>query len=405
MVKYIREGELVTGALSDLKILDFTTLLPGPYATLMLADMGAEVISISKRGKPDIVAEFPPFIAGTDISANQAWLGRNKKQLHLNLKSTKAVDIIKKLVLEYDIIIEQFRPGVMDKLGLGYKELNEINKKLIYCSISGYGQNGPLALRVGHDINYLARSGNMAASGRLNVGPVLTNMQVADISSGSLHAVVAILAAVNFRKNSGKGQYIDVSMLDGLIPLNAMDGAAFLLTGEEPQMEGQRLNGGSIYDFYETKDGRYLSVGSLEPQFFEQLCKCIGKEEFINIEISSENIAQIKSELKAIFLQKASDEWQQVFKDHDVCVEPVLSLNEALISDEHIKSRNMIVDLPLNSDRSKAIKQLGSPIKMTESPVEYKHIGFQRGHHTDEILSELGYSQEQILNFRNSNTI
>lgn len=225
------------GALEGLKILDFSTLLPGPFATTMLADLGAEVLKISGPGKPDIVLDYPPFIEGTDVSANQAWLGRNKKTMLLNLKKPEAVDIVKKLIMEYDIVMEQFRPGVMEKLGLGYEALAEINPHLIYCSLTGYGQTGPLSHRAGHDINYLARSGNMAQAGRTETGPVLTNMQVADVAVGSMNSVIGILAAVQYRNRTGKGQRVDIAMLDGLIPFNGMDGTAFLADGKVPKRE------------------------------------------------------------------------------------------------------------------------------------------------------------------------
>ena len=160
------------GALESLKILDFSTLLPGPYASLVLADLGAEVLKISAPGKPDIVADYPPFIEGTELSANQAWLGRNKKNMFLDLKKPKSLEIVKKLILEYDIVLEQFRPGVMERLGLGYEDLKKVNPGLIYCSLTGYGHSGPMKMRAGHDINYLARSGNMAYSGKKETGPV-----------------------------------------------------------------------------------------------------------------------------------------------------------------------------------------------------------------------------------------
>ena len=267
------------GALEGLKILDFSTLLPGPFATTMLADLGAEVLKISGPGKPDIVLDYPPFVEGTTVSANQAWLGRNKKTMLLNLKKPEAIGIVKRLIMEYDIVMEQFRPGVMEKLGLGYETLAEINPRLIYCSLTGYGQTGPLNHRAGHDINYLARSGNMAQAGRTETGPVLTNMQVADVAVGSMNSVIGILSAVQYRNRTGRGQRVDIAMLDGLIPFNGMDGTAFLAAGKVPKREGERLNGGCMYDFYETKDGQYLSVGALEPKFWAEFCRCIGRED------------------------------------------------------------------------------------------------------------------------------
>ena len=384
------------GSLDSLKILDFSTLLPGPYATLMLADMGAEVIKISSKSKPDLVSDFPPFVGDSKLSANQAWLGRNKKTMFLNLKNPEAVSVVKKLVLEYDVIMEQFRPGVMEKLGLGYAALREINPRLIYCSLTGYGQNGPLRDSAGHDINYLARSGNMSYSGRAATGPVLTNMQIADLAVGSLNSVVGILAAVVYRNATGKGQYVDVAMCDGLIPFIAMDGTAFLATGKEPEREGRRLNGGSMYDFYETKDGRYLSVGCLEPQFWRNFCICIERPQYIEGSIWPENLREVKNDVISVMKSRTLHEWREIFKGKDVCVEPVLSLSEALLEDEHIKARKMVADVTLPLTGGETVKQLGSPMKLSECPVEYKHGGYPVGYHTAEIMKRLGYSEDEI---------
>lgn len=384
------------GALSNLKVLDFSTLLPGPYASLVLADLGAEVLKVSSKTKPDIVADYPPFVEGTDISANQAWLGRNKKNIFLNLKKPEAVEVVKKLIMEYDIVLEQFRPGVMEKLGLGYETLREINPRLIYCSLTGYGQTGPLRRQAGHDINYLARSGNMAHAGRKSTGPVLTNMQIADVAVGSMNSVIGILAAVNCRHMTGKGQFVDISMYDGMIPFNAMDGTAFLASGKEPKREGERLNGGCIYDFYETKDGEYLSVGCLEPKFWAIFCQCIERPEYIEKTVWPEEIDEVKEDIRQILKSRTREEWMEIFQGKDVCVEPVLSLKEALLTDEHVKARQMVVDVKVPVGEGKVVKQLGSPIKLSDSPVEYRHGGYPLGYHTGEILKSLGYSEKEI---------
>lgn len=386
------------GALNGLKILDFSTLLPGPYATLMLGDLGAEIIKISSPDKPDIVADYPPYIEGTDITANQAWLGRNKKNLFLNLKTEKAVEIIKKLITEYDIIVEQFRPGVMERLGLGYETLKEINPRLIYCSLTGYGQTGPMKNNAGHDINYLARSGNMNYSGRKSTGPVLTNMQIADIGVGSLYSVIGILSAVHYREVTGKGQYVDVSMFDGLIPFNAMEGAGFLINGKEPEREGTRLNGGSAYDFYETKDNRYISVGSLEPKFWKNFCECIELPELVSQTVMPENVSALKETVRKRILEKTLKEWTDIFEGKDVCVEPVLTMKEALTEDEHVKERKLVVDVELPDSNGKTVKQMGMPLKLSECPVEYVKTGYPLGYHTNSILADLGYSSAEIKN-------
>lgn len=384
------------GSLDDLKILDFSTLLPGPYATLMLADMGAEVLKISSASRPDIVLDYPPFIGDTGVSASQAWLGRNKRTMFLNLKTGEGKAVVKELVKEYDIVLEQFRPGVMEKLGLGYEDLKAVNPKLIYCSLTGYGQTGPLRDAAGHDINYMSRSGIISQAGRRESGPSLMNFQIADIAVGSMNSVIGILAAVNYRKNTGKGQYIDVAMMDGCVPFNSLDGAGFLVSGKEPKREGERLNGGCIYDFYETKDGEYLSVGSLEPQFWSRFCTAIGREDLIEGTVYPPNIDEVKAEIRGILKTKTRDEWVEVFSHYDACVQPVLNLKEALLEDEQVKEREMVVDvkLPLHEDVS--VKQLATAVKLSECPCEYKFAGYPTGYHTKEVIEQLGMDYAEL---------
>ena len=326
------------GALDGYKILDFTTLLPGPYATMTLADMGAEVLKISGKDKYDLVVNWPPVVSGTQVTGVQAWLGRNKKTMFLNLKKPKAVEAVKKLVAEYDIVVEQFRPGVMDKLGVGYEALREVNPKLIYCAITGYGQDGPFAMKAGHDINYLSRAGITWAAGRSESGPSLYNFQIADVAGGSMNAVSAILAAIIYRERTGEGQFIDVSMQDSVIPFNSMDGAAYFAGGPMPARESGLLNGGGIYDFYETADGRYMSVGSLEPKFFAALCEAMGHSEWKDGKILRTEAAVVKQTFRDTFRTKTQKEWVEIFSTLDACVEPVMDLQE-VSDDEHLLHR------------------------------------------------------------------
>lgn len=383
------------GALDGLKILDFSTLLPGPYATMMLADLGAEVLKVSGKNKYDLVVHWPPMLENTDTTAAAAWLGRNKKTIFLNLKKPAAVEAVKKLIQEYDILVEQFRPGVMTKLGLDYETLRKVNPRLIYCSLTGYGQTGPLKDRAGHDINYMARSGVMASAGRKATGPVLTNMQIADMAVGSMNTVVGILAAVHHRDRTGEGQCIDISMMDGMTAFNSMDGACFLAGAPEPQREEQMLNGGGIYDFYETKDGGYMSVGSLEPKFFAGLCKGLGFPEWAEGSVLKTQPEQVKEAFRARFREKTRDEWAAVFEQIDACVEPVLSLREAA-EDEHIQARGMIQQVPLPQAPGRSVRQVGCPIRLSASPAEYRHAGWPEGWHTEQVLSQLGYSEAEI---------
>jgi alpha-methylacyl-CoA racemase len=265
-----RQGGVNMGILAGLKILDFSTLLPGPFATMMLADMGADVIKVESPDRVDLAKHLEPMDG--EISALFGQLQRSKRSLALDLKQAEAREVVYQLVQEYDIVVEQFRPGVMDRLGIGYEKLKKINPKVIYCSITGYGQTGPLRDRAGHDINYLALAGAAGYSSRKNQAPVPAGIQVADLAGGSMPAVIGLLAAVYHLENTGEGQYIDLSITDAVFSLNAMYGSGYLVGGIEPEPESQMLNGGSFYDYYETLDQRYLSVGSLEPQFQGRLC-------------------------------------------------------------------------------------------------------------------------------------
>lgn len=380
------------GALDGLKVLDLTTLLPGPYATTMLGDLGAEILKVSAPGKYDQVLGFKPVIEEDGLTATTAWLGRNKKTILLNLKKEKAVKAVKKLILEYDILVEQFRPGVMKKLGLDYETLKAVNPALIYCSITGYGQSGPLKDRAGHDINYISRSGWMASSGRKEQGPVLYNVQIADVMCGSMNSVIGILAAVHYRNRTGRGQFVDVSMLDGVIPLNTMDGTAFLAGESAPEREGNYLNGGIFYDFYETKDHQYMSVGALEPKFYRNLCEALGCREVLESDLQAKDPGAVKAIFRNRFLKKTRVEWEEIFAGADACVEPVLSLKEAA-EDPHLAERGMWPEIELPS--GKKVRQIGCPIHLSECPPEYKSAGSIIGKDTEDVLQRLGYSREE----------
>ena len=316
--------------------------------------------------------------------------------MNLNLKMTSAVEIVHRLIKKYDVVIEQFRPGVMVKLGLSYQDLKAVNPSLIYCSLTGYGQTGPLKGRAGHDINYLARSGLMNYSGTKDKGPSLTGMQIADVASGSNNSVIGILAAVIHRKETGEGQYIDISMTDGVMAFNSMMATTYLAGAAEPQREQELLNGGSLYDFYETKDGQYISFGGLEAQFFATFCRIIGREDLIPYGIITPHVEKVKKEIREIFLQKTRDQWTEIFSKVDACVEPVLSLAEA-ITDENTEAREMIVEFTLPSGEK--LKQIANPIKFSATKQEYRSIGCTAGTHTREVLLEIGYTEEQIRGY------
>ncbi|MDO9320520.1 MAG: CaiB/BaiF CoA-transferase family protein [Pseudomonas sp.] len=385
------------GPLSSLKVLDFSTLLPGPFASLLLADMGAEVLRIESPTRIDLVRVLPPHDEG--VSASHAYLNRNKRGMALDLKQPAAVEMVKQLVADYDIVLEQFRPGVMERLGLGYAALKAINPRLIYVSITGYGQTGPYKDRAGHDINYLALTGVASYTGRRDTGPLPLGIQAADIAGGSLHGVMGLLAAVIQRQVTGEGQYVDVSMSDCAFSLHAMAGAGFLACGVEPEMENQALNGGSFYDYYRTRDGRWFSVGSLEPQFMQQLCAAIGRPELASRGLSPKPEEQqaLKREIQLEFEKRDFADWREVFAALDACVEPLLGLAEAA---EHpqMLAREMLVEVPRVGKTPQ--RQIACPIKFSSGLPAPRHIGAPVGAHTAEVLLELGYSAEQIAELR-----
>ena len=381
------------GPLTGLKVLDFSTLLPGPYATQMLADMGAEVLRVEAPGRYDMMRDVEPKINGASYAHGS--VNRNKRSLALDLKHPEAGNIIRKLLADYDIVVEQFRPGVMKRLGLDYDSLAATNPRLIYCSITGYGQTGPLKDRAGHDINYLSLAGLASFSGRKETGPVLSGTQIADVGGGSHHAVMGILAAVIQRHTSGKGQYIDISMSDAALAMTTMFGASYLGGGAVPELSSEMLNGGWFYDYYRTADNRYLSVGSLEPQFSKAFFEAIGKPEWQprTANPDYDNQMSLKADIQSVLLQKTLAEWIPVFAAIDACVEPVLNMAEATELD-HFQARDMVVTT--NAPDGTEIKQLGCPIKFSASSLSIKSIGARLGEHSREVLAQYGYTESDI---------
>lgn len=382
--------------LKGVKVLDFTYLLPGPFATMMLSDLGAEVLRVESPTRMDMARLAPPFVdKDCKVSCMHATLNRNKKSMVLDLKKPECIEVIRRLMSDqgYDIIIEQFRPGAMKRLGLSYERLSEINQGLIYCSITGYGQTGPLSNRAGHDINYLSLSGIMSYSGKKETGPCLMGIQVADVGSGSNNAVIGILAAVIHRMKTGKGQYIDISMTDGLFPHHVVSGIRNLIGEEEPGFETEMLNGATLYGFYETSDGKYISFGGLEPQFLTAFLKALGMEEYIERLMEPDIQEEIRYKITEKIISRSRDYWADVFKDIDACVDPVLSFSEAARS-EHSKARGLLVNVPGPDGIS--IPQIGLPIKYSQYMPEYKWAGPYLGKDTRDIIQLLGFSDDEI---------
>jgi len=390
----------MTLPLTGIKILDFSTLLPGPYATQLLADMGAEVLRVESPTRPDLVKFMPPNVGG--VSAAHASLNRNKQSIAIDLKHAQAQEIIHKLVKDYDIIIEQFRPGVMQRLGLDYETLKQKQTKLIYCSITGYGQTGPLKDRAGHDINYLALSGLASYSGRKETGPVLSGTQIADIAGGSHHAVMAIQAAIIQRAVTGEGQYLDISMSDAALALTTMFGASALAGGQTPALGSEMLNGGLFYDYYETADGRYLSLGSLEPVFATKVLKALDMTNWMPKLADQRLEAQkeVREKLSEVFKQQTLAHWVALFDPLDACVEPVLSLDEAF-EHPHFKARGMITSAV--NTKGEHMTQLNSALPF-ESDKKFK-VGANLGADTACVLENMGYSQADINQLKASKCV
>ena len=318
--------------------------------------------------------------------------------MDIDLKQPQAKEIIHKLLAEYDVLIEQFRPGVMARLGLDYETLKQINPKLIYCSITGYGQTGALKDRAGHDINYLALSGVADYSRRATDKPVPQGVQIADIAGGSHHAVMGILAAVINRQNHQQGQYLDISMTDCAFSLNAMFGAGYLGGDMEPTAEGNMLNGGGFYDYYETQDGRFMSVGSIEPQFLMQLCATMNLSHLAGQAASPDPklAAEFKQALTDTFLGQSFQHWCEVFAKLDCCVEPVLTFAEASQQDNALQ-RGWVTEVNSGANNGVSIKQIANPIDKNAAP---QFTGAKIGAHSDEVLQGLGYNADAIANLK-----
>ncbi|MCK5791100.1 MULTISPECIES: CaiB/BaiF CoA transferase family protein [unclassified Ketobacter] len=389
----------MSGPLSSLKVLDFTTLLPGPMGAMIMADWGADVVRVESPTRPDMVRMLPPMDDG--VSACHGYLNRSKRSLALDLKKPDAVAAVKRLVRDYDIVVEQFRPGVMDRLGVGYEALKAENPGLIFCSITGYGQTGPFKQRAGHDLNYLSIAGVTGYNGRQSSGPAPINVQVADVAGGSYHSVMAILAAVIHRQQTGEGQHLDISMTDAAFSMHALTAPPALVGGVEPELEATQLNGGSFYDCYETADGRWLSVAGLEPQFFAQFCQAIGHPEWSakGLALNPDIQGPLKQDIAQVIKARTFAEWVAVFGELDACVEPVLSFSEAC---EHpqILERELLVDVPTASGGTQ--RQLASPVKFSATPAQYRFTGAALGAHTDQVLTDAGFSAEEIATLKQS---
>ena len=393
------------GPLDRIKVLDLTRLLPGDYCTLLLADLGADVLKVEDPFLGDYVRWYPPIVG--QESAMHHLLNRNKKSITINLKTEKGREILYKLAAVYDILIEGFRPGVVKKLKIDYETLEKINPKLVYISLTGFGQYGPYRDLPGHDINYIGIAGILGITGQRNGPPVIPGVQIADLSGG-MFAAFSALAGLISRDRTGKGQYIDFAMLDGVVSWLTVHAARYFVEKVNPKRGEMLLSGAlPIYNVYETKDGKYLTLGSLEDKFWRNLFKAIGREDLGHIEESFQEMRfdkldEVTEELRKIFLTKTRDEWVKFLWEHDVCVGPVYTFEETF-NDPQVKAREMVIEL--DHPEVGKLQQTGIPVKFSKTPGEIRMRAPHLGEHTEETLLKLGYSKEEIEQLRKEQVI
>ncbi|MFU8804867.1 MAG: CaiB/BaiF CoA transferase family protein [Bradymonadaceae bacterium] len=374
--------------LSGLKVLDLSRLLPGPFCTLLLADMGAEVIKVEDPRGGDYARYYPPHVG--DVGAFFGALNRNKRSITLNLKHERGVELLGRLAKSADVVIESFRPGVMDRLGVGYEALKARNPALVYCAISGYGADGTMQDRAGHDLNYMARCGLLDLNGRPDQKPVVAGFQLADIAGGALYAALGIVSALYRREQTGTGGFLDISMTEGALSF-ALPSLATLGVGQAV-VRGEGMLGGGIpsYDVYETADGRYLSVAPLEPKFWTAFVEVIGMPGLVADGLATGEAGELaKQKVAEILRQKSLVEWVEIFGAVDVCVEPVSTIEEVL-EDELFKARKIFFELG-------GIQQARTPL----TPRTLEHTPAPAlGEHTDDVLMALGLSELDIAELR-----
>src|SRR5579885_533314 len=337
--------------LAGIRVLDLTRLAPGPFCTMILGDLGAEVIKVEEPGPPGGRRAQQAGAAGVKLPAGGFGgspfnaLNRNKKSIGLNLKSPAGKQIYLRLAQRADVIVEEFRPGVAKRLGIDYEALVVRNPRLIYCAITGYGQDGPYHGIVGHDLNYIGTAGVLTMLGRKGQPPTIPHNLMADYAAGGMHGAIGILAALAARNQSGRGQYVDISMLDGSIALLAQTFSTYFATGKPP-VRGETMFDGAIpnYNFYRTKDGKYVTIAALEPWFFANLCKALGREDLIEHEFNPAKREEIRSFFEAAFLTRTRDEWFEILSKTDVCIGRMLEFDE-IADDPQVKARQMIVEL------------------------------------------------------------
>ena len=385
--------------LQGIKVLDLSRLLPGPLATLVLADLGADVDKVEDTSGGDYLRVMPPHAgSGSDATSSIFLaLNRNKRSVVIDLKKPKGKDALLRLARCYDVVLEQFRPGVLDRLGLSHATLLAENPRLVVCALTGYGQTGPLAQRAGHDLNYLARAGVLGMQGPEGGPPTLPGFQLADVSGG-LYAVIGIMGALMERARTGKGSIVDVAMIETAMPF-AIAGFGQSFGGQAPKAGGEALVGGiAPYQTYATKDGKAMSLAALEPKFWMAFSSGVGHAVDMSDLVPGSHQIALKEKLCEIFAEKTRDEWVQFARDRDCCLEPVLTAEEARV-DEHLVARRMFFEMASK----------WGPIQMMRTPltdVDREHAPPPaQGEHTDAILREAGVTADEIAAMRGDGTI
>ena len=387
----------MTLPLEGIRVLDLSRLLPGGFCSLLLADFGAEVLKVEDTGMGDYVRWAPPYHEGVEESSRGALflaLNRNKTSMRVNLKEEGGREVLLRLAREYDVVLESFRPGVLDRLGVGYERLREENPGLVYCAITGYGQDGPMVDRSGHDMNYLGLIGLLGLTGERDGPPVQAAGQIADIGGGALMAAFGILAALRERDRSGEGQLVDISMADGALSWLAMNAARYLADGEVPRRGSEMLGGAVIcYRPYACADG-WVTLGALEPKFWKAWCEGVGREDLLDRQFEAPG-SDAHAEVEAVFRSRTRDEWTAFAGEHDCCLEPVLDLDEVLDS-ELVRARDMVVELDQPGAQD-PVRLLGAAVKLSRTPADTnRRPGPGLGEHTEAVLRDAGYDDDAI---------
>lgn len=389
--------------LEGIKVLDLSRYLPGPFCTQILADFGAEVIKVEDPRGGDLGRTLTPCIEGE--SARFPTVNRNKKSITLDLKQEAGKEIFRQLVAKADVVVDQFRPGVMKKMGLDYDALKKVNRGIIYCAITGYGWTGPMKDAAGHDLNYLNLAGVTGMTGVYKGRPAMSGVQIADIAGGTLYSVIAILLALASREKTGEGQLCDVAMLDCSISLLAYTLGEWAGWGRLPEMGNDVLTGGyACYNVYECKDGKHVSLGAVEDKFWAEFCEKLDRAEYIKPQWNPALQQDIQADIRAIMMTRTRDEWVEFFAHNDICFTPVLTMEE-MCNHPQVIAREMILKLPNFKGTGRDIPLTGVPIKMSGTPGEAVLTFPILGEHTDITLAQAGYSQDEIDVFRKSGII